>query len=187
MNEREWVQAIINTVQAEVKQHDPNLRVAAGQKLPYAYEVLSYTGEEPKGRSSIAYETDILVSEHLDKDEWKPRVIIEAKLGSITTHDAITYSQKATTHKNVHPYLRYGILIGNRQDLPGRLFRHGAYFDFMLSWVGFEPSDTELKRLAELIIDEVKASRKLEEIIFKSRDPKRQRYTYLHRPLRLRK
>ncbi|GAB4286004.1 MAG: hypothetical protein Kow0081_4020 [Candidatus Dojkabacteria bacterium] len=65
---------------------------------------------------------------------------IEAKINSVTTHDAITYSQKAQTHKNVHSYLRYGILIGNRKDyaLPGRLFRHGQHFDFMLSWKSFE-------------------------------------------------
>jgi hypothetical protein len=100
----------------------------------------------------------------------------------------ITYSQKAATHKNVHPYLRYGILLGNRKHypLPGRLFRHGAYFDFMLSWPAFEPTGVELDDLVRLIQDEVKASRDLEEIIFHSRDPKRPNYTCLHRPLRLR-
>ena len=31
----------------------------------------------------------------------KLRVIIESKINSVTTHDAITYSHKAQTHKNV--------------------------------------------------------------------------------------
>ncbi len=187
MNEKEWVESVIGLIQAKIKQREPSLRVAAGQKLPYAYEILSYTGKEPNVSSSIAYETDILVSEHLDKGEWKPRVIIEVKINSVTTHDVITYSQKAATHKNVHPYLRYGILIGNRKHypLPGRLFRHGAYFDFMLSWQSFEPSAAELDDLVNLILAEVKASRDLQEIIFRSHDPKKPHYTYLHRPLRL--
>jgi hypothetical protein len=33
------------------------------------------------------------------EEYWKPRIIIEGKLSKITTHDAITYSQKAETHK----------------------------------------------------------------------------------------
>ncbi len=46
-------------------------------------------------------------------DRWKPRVVVEAKLGKVTTNDAITYSQKASTHRAVHPYLRYGIMLGD--------------------------------------------------------------------------
>ncbi len=43
--------------------------------------------------------------------------------GSITTHDVITYSHKAATHRQVHPYLRYGILwVEENNILPGRLF-----------------------------------------------------------------
>ena len=36
----------------------------------------------------------------LSTNRWKPRVVVEAKLGSITTHDAITYNQKAATHRD---------------------------------------------------------------------------------------
>ena len=118
----------------------------------------------------------------------EPRIIIEGKLGSVTTHDAITYSQKALTHKNVHPYLRYGIILGNRKHypLPGRLFRHGAYFDFMLSWKAFEPTYIEMDWLISIIVEEVEASRNLDEILFNSRNPNRVNYTLLHRPLKLR-
>jgi hypothetical protein len=77
----------------------------------------------------------------LRENEWKPQIIIEGKLNSVTTHDTITYSQKAATHRNVHPFLRlrYVILIGNRKYFPllGRLFRHRAHFDFML-WLGIK-------------------------------------------------
>ena len=114
-------------------------------------------------------------------------MILELKIKTFTTHDAITYSQKALTHKTVHPYLRYGILLRNRTHypLPGRLFRHGAHFDFMASWVGFHPTDEELYGLADVIESEIKASRMLEESIYSSRSPNREHYTLLHRPLKL--
>ena len=105
----------------------------------------------------------------------------------MTTHDAITYSEKASTHKRVHPYLRYGIILGNRgtYPLPGRLFRHGLHFDFMASWIDFEPTENELNILTAILLDETKASRKLQKMIFESQSSSRKRYTALHRPLRL--
>lgn len=123
----------------------------------------------------------------MDDTNWKPRVVIETKLKSVTTHDAITYSQKAQAHKNVHPYLRYGILIGNRESspLPGRLFRHGQNFDFMLSWKTLHADKHEMKRLIEIINMEIQSSKTLDEILFNSRSKERDKYTALHRPLRL--
>ena len=105
----------------------------------------------------------------------------------MTTHDAITYSTKASTHKNVHPYLRYGILLGNRKHypLPGRLIRHGANFDFMASWKGYEPENLEWDRLIKVLAKEVAASEQLEEILSSSRSPNRKRYSIFHRRLEL--
>ena len=136
----------------------------------------------------MKYETDILISEVNPKTgAWIPRVIIEGKIRSINTHDAITYSCKAETHKNVHPYLRYGILIGYRKHypLPGRLFRHGTQFDFMISWMGYEASRSEWTETVRILSAEVAASRMLEEIIFHSRSRNRESFTYLHKPLLL--
>ena len=133
----------------------------------------------------IKYETDILVYELTTVTNWTPRVVIEAKISRISTHDSITYSNKAQTHKNVHPYLRYGILIGNMKNdpLPGRLFRHGQQFDFMLSWKSFDATNEEWNNLIDILRLEVKASQSLEEIIFNSRSSNRERYTVLHKPL----
>lgn len=188
MDEKEWVKSIPDKIQTDLQRKDSSLAIVVGKKLPYAYEVASYN-ETGRGKSNlIAYETDLLVFEQLTNGDWIPRLIIEAKINSVTTHDAITYSQKAFTHKNVHPYLRYGILIGNRKHypLPGRLFRHGAYFDFMLSWQSFEPSTTEFSDLINLILEEVEASRNLQEIIFNTRKSDRKRCTLLRRSLILR-
>jgi hypothetical protein len=109
----------------------------------------------------------------------------EAKLRSVTTHDAITYSQKTATHKQVHPYLRYGIFLGGLQNrpLPGRLFRHGAHFDFMISWVGLQPSGDEFSAFVTLLREEVAASRLLSEIMFNTRERARRGYSILHKPL----
>jgi hypothetical protein len=57
----------------------------------------------------------------------------------------------------------------------------------MLSFVDYEPTAVELIRLRELVRKEIDASRKLEEMIFKSRSPDRERYTFLYRPLQLEK
>lgn len=189
MNEREWVKTIIEDIENSLKPLNSNLRVTDGFRLPYTSEILNYSDDKPEQQNFIVYETDILIYEQIDESRWKPRIIVEAKINSVTTHDAITYSQKAQTHKNVHPYLRYGILIGNRKDypLPGRLFRHGQQFDFMLSWKSFEGEKSEWDTLIEILKSEYEASLTLDEIIFNSRSRDRKKFTSLHRPLKLKK
>ena len=91
------------------------------------------------------------------------------------------------TPKAVHPYLRYGIMLGNRQHhpLPGRLYRHGAQFDFMISFCGTEPTNDELTLFVKLLKAEVSASKTLEKILYESRRRARDHYTLLHRQLRV--
>lgn len=126
-------------------------------KVPYAQEVLSYNSDfERDEESTMDFETDLLVYEKADI--IKPHIIIESKINSITTHDAITYIYKAQTHKNVTPYIRYGIMLGNRKHypLPGRLFRHGTNFDFMISFKDFILSEDERITFIDLIQKELK-------------------------------
>jgi hypothetical protein len=148
---------------------------------------MKYQGNDPDISMLSRYETDIMISEILSEEEWIPRVIIECKLNSVTTHDAITYSKKASTHKNVHPYLRYGILMGHRRHypLPGRLIRHGANFDFMASWKDYKPENLEWDNLLKVLNREVMASGQLEEILSSSRSKDRKHYSILHRRLEL--
>ena len=187
MNEKEWARLVASHVSQKLRQKELSLVVSCGTKLSYAHEIREYSDNESPLDNTVGYETDLLVAEKFGASRWKPRVVIETKLRSVTTHDAITYSEKASTHKKVHPYLRYGILVGGREHypLPGRLFRHGVYFDFMLSLVALEPSPSELKLLVELLIDEVEASRNLEDILYTSRSRNRKKYTLLHKPIRL--
>ncbi|MBA7498187.1 hypothetical protein ES704_00922 [subsurface metagenome] len=187
MTEKEWMEDVKKRLEQEESFLKKKIFFSTGKRVPYSFEVLSYLNDKPDDRNIIKYETDLLVYQKIDNEKWKPRIIIEGKINSVTTHDAITYSQKASTHKNVHPYLRYGILLGNRKHypLPGRLFRHGAYFDFMLSWKAYKPAEDEWKNFLDIINSEIEYSKKLEEILFHSRSKNRKRYTILHRPLYL--
>jgi hypothetical protein len=129
----------------------------------------------------MGYQTDILVRDDLGNGLWVPRVVIECKLASVTTHDALTYSAKADTHKQVHPYLRYGILIANHDEkgVPRRLFRHGAHFDFMAAWKAKDPSDEEWEGLIEVLREEIKTSRRIEEFV----SQRSSAYSLVHRRL----
>lgn len=188
MNEKEWAASVLEAIAKYFSEYHPALSIRQGSQLPYASEILLYDGKKAIEHNEPSYETDLLVVENISARQWKPRVVIEVKFASITTHDAITYSEKAFTHKRVHPYLRYGILLGDRKHypLPGRLFRHGLYFDFMLSWAGEIGTSQEFNDLTEIILAEVEASRSLEEILYNSRSASRNKYSVLHRPLVLR-
>jgi hypothetical protein len=188
MGEKEWVKTIIEDIELELRLTNDNIRVEAGRRLTYANEILEYNdNNQPENHESKGFETDVLVFEKVNENVWKPRVVIETKVGSVTTHDAITYSQKAFMHKNVHPYLRYGILISYRENypLPGRLFRNGGYFDFMISWKDYYSDDHEREKFFQIINSEIEASKMLEEIIYNSRKKNREKFTVLHRPLKL--
>jgi hypothetical protein len=188
MTEKEWVALVVTHLEPLLAADDSTLRLEQGKRLAYAEEIITYRGQSAHARHTTLYETDLLISERLSDTDWVPRVVIEAKINAVTTHDAITYSHKAALHKAVHPYLRYGIILGHRGHfpLPGRLFRHGAHFDFMCSLVDFEPTPNELETLRAVILDEVRAGQALQEMIFDSRRPGRKHYTFLHRPLMVR-
>jgi hypothetical protein len=55
----------------------------------------------------------------------------------------------------------------------------------MASWVSYEPTPTEIKDLLAILLDEVEASRHLEEMLYQSRSSNRKRYVVFHKPLRL--
>jgi hypothetical protein len=188
MTEREWVSALQPRLQAKLQccnEGDWQIRVGAGDNLRYSCEILSYNEDDPAQYHDSKYETDLLLWDHRLDKERVPRVVIECKLGGVTTHDALTYSAKAATHKHVHPYLRYGILVGKYggTSLPGRLIRHGAYFDFMMVWEAEEPSDLEWKELTSILAEEVRASRTLLSLLTDSRSRGRKAYRLLHRRL----
>ena len=186
MRETEWVEFVADAVRGGIAGSDQSLKIETQLKLPYGYEIRAYRQEREPESETIEFATDFIVVENLDGG-WKPRVVVEAKVGSVTTHDAITYSQKAANHRAVFPYLRYGIMIGNRQHypLPGRLYRHGTQFDFMISFQRYEPSPREIEAFRGVLMAEVEASQALERMIYESRRRDRDHHTLFHRRLDL--
>ena len=169
MKENDWTRSICKILQTE--DLGENIYVEVFRKLPYAFEVKSFSEDwMVKEQDETLFETDMLIYEK-QEERIIPRVIIESKVETITTHDAITYSHKASTHKNVIPFVRYGIMCGNRETypLPGRLFRHGTNFDFLFSFVGYEPTAFEKETFIEMIKKEILYSQQFEEILSNSR------------------
>jgi hypothetical protein len=169
--ERDWVEAVKKDIEVALKQQA--IIVVTGFRLPYAFQVASYRGksdelatDDPEPMRN-EYQTDLLVAERLEGSKsWIPRVVIEFKFGSVTTHDALTYSAKAATHKNVHPYLRYGFVIGAYEgQVPIRLIRHGQSFDFMVTLASTKLTTRDRNRLIQLIHEEVEASRTISRVL----------------------
>lgn len=183
MNEYEWTERISKKLKTFLKPH--GLFVDTLRKIPYSQEIIGYSEEwEPEYMEPTRFETDMVIYEKVD-ESIIPRVIVEAKISKVSTHDAITYSYKAEKHKTINPYLRYGIMLGDRNQypLPGRLFRHGTNFDFMFSFVGTKPTATEWESFTEMLLKEVEYSRTMEEMLHDSRSKDRKHYYMLQKQL----
>lgn len=138
-------------------------RISEHENLLYSVVVDSSTGTYhppladgcgglPDGKKFYAFQTDILVL----KSGHSPRVALELKWssnprkslheapGGYGTHDVITYSAKATRHKQIYPYLRYGFVLGNQAALGQKFFVHNSGFDFALA---IRADDGRLRRL----------------------------------------
>ena len=187
MKENDWTKSICELLQKQDLGN--NIYIDVLKKIPYAFEISSFDEDweiETQNFSKASFETDMVVYE---KSNGKiiPRVIIEAKVRRLTTHDAITYSHKAMCHKNVIPFIRYGIMLGARKTypLPGRLFRHGTNFDFIFSFVDYSPSDLEVDKFVEMVKKEITYSRQIEEILFNSKSHNKKRYYMLQKEFHL--
>jgi hypothetical protein len=114
------------------------------------------TVTHPK-RGQLAFQTDILV-----KKGNLPLVVIELKVRGFSTHDVLTYSTKAIKHKEVYPYLRYGLVIGEKTKIEKRFFTHNTGFDFA---VAIDNIKNRIDELAEIIRTQLRASEEMLEIL----------------------
>jgi hypothetical protein len=96
---------------------------------------VDYETGDPKRGGGKGFQQDILICEDraLRQEHVVPRVVIEVKFQSVTTHDTIVYSEKARRVRNIYPYVRYGLLLGGLKTIPGRVLRLGQNFDFILA------------------------------------------------------
>lgn len=146
----------------------PPLSIKRGAVLLYQVTVdnrleLQVNPKSPK-RGQFAFQTDLCVFENISDDLTIPRVVLEFK-ANLTTHDVLTYSAKARKHKQVYPYLRYGLVIGNESTVPGRFFTHNESLDFCVAAASYKKNRLH-ELFAKLLREEVAASRELEKIAF---------------------
>lgn len=152
---------------------DSQYRVQRGAVLLYRITVDDQLAVRVDARKPVrgnsAFETDLCVFEkRAARGDCNgeailiPRVVLEFKT-SITTHDVLTYSAKAKRHKQIYPYLRYGIVSSSHKEVPGRFFTHNESLDFCAS-VADLPA-TELSGFfGRLLSSELAYSNRLEDI-----------------------
>lgn len=165
MAEDPFVQEAFTTVGRLLKEP---LRVERGAALLYEVTVnasLEVTVDPRYPRRGIsAFQTDLCVFDAVSADASIPRVVLECK-GNLTTHDVLTYSAKARRHKQIYPYLRYGLLLSKNDRVPSRFYRHNEALDFCIAVGGLAGRSTG-HAISRLIRSEIAASRALEEIAF---------------------
>jgi hypothetical protein len=161
-------------LEAAHKALEPPLVIKRGAALLYQVTVdnrlvLTVDPKKPM-RGESAFQTDLCVFEEKSPDVVIPRVVLEFKT-SITTHDVLTYSAKARKHKQVYPYLRYGVVMSKDATVPGRLFVHNESLDFAAALQTL-PTEELPRFFIRLLAAEVAASKQLEQIAFGALRPR---------------
>ena len=163
MSEKDFVKLL----QAKLEKGLKECSVVVGESLFYKI-IVDENGEfhpsnpkEPK-RGNLAFQTDLLI-----KEGNLPLIVVEAKVGEVQTHDVLTYSTKAVRHKEIYPYLRYGLVVWGRDYIPNKFFTHNVGFDFALAI----NDEKKLLRFIELINTQIKSAESLLEILKKENKP----------------
>lgn len=122
-------------------------------------------------RGQLAFQTDLMIKRKLRVVyplTGIPLVVIEVKFGSFTTHDILTYSAKATRHKEIYPYLRYGLVVGEARKIDKRFFTHNSGFDFALA---IEKTEN-LSEVTEIVKQQLQAAEQMLKV-FQGKEVKR--------------
>jgi hypothetical protein len=140
-----------------------NLLIKRGASILYKVTVdnemnLTVDPKRPR-RGQSAFQTDLCVFEEKGEGIEVPRVVIEFK-PDVSTHDILIYSTKAGRHKQVYPYLRYGLLIARCESIPKKVFTHNEFLDFVVC-AGGVPNARLHQLFENLLKKEVEASRVL--------------------------
>jgi hypothetical protein len=133
-------------------------------KVSDSLEIMDPERVKHPARGTSAFQTDLCVFETLKSGARLPRVVVEFKT-RVTTHDILTYSAKATRHKRIYPYLRYGLIASMESIVPGRAFTHNEALDFVFASSGLSKAGFADQFLA-LLNAEVAASRLLQRISY---------------------
>lgn len=117
-------------------------------------------------RGQFAFQIDVLIGIRKFR-ALVPLVAMELKYDDYTTHDLITYSSKASRHKAIYPYLRYGFLVlGKRETLTRKFLTHNEGIDFAMAFTSLRARE---KELIKMIQDQIKIAERMIEILEKNR------------------
>ncbi len=155
-----------NDCNKDCRPHFKGYDVKTGKSLLYKIEIdpagkVSHNDQEGVRRGQYAFQTDLLIS-----TESIPLVAIELKSGSFSSHDVITYSSKASRHKQVYPYLRYGFVVFGVEMLGRRFVTHNEAFDFAIA----VPDERSVEpALIPLVKSQIESSERLIEMLRSNR------------------
>lgn len=166
MNESDFRQILQTKLHEGLKDCEVNVKsninliykVIINKKFKFEPE----TPESPR-RGHFAFQTDLLITS--SKEDELPLVVIETKYPSFSTHDVMTYSIKAQKHKEIYPYLRYGLVVGKQNKIHNRFFVHNHGFDFAYALNNFDRNS--IKELVQLVKQQINNANLLLDILKK--------------------
>lgn len=172
--EDQWTLSICELLKKELD--NDKYECVCFERVPYSVTINGYK-DNKEDISLMKYEVDLLIKEKRDNYSI-PRLIIESKYKKITTHDVITYSNKAKAHKKLYNGLRYGIMVGNsnEKNINSRLINHGDDFDFMFIFDAERPNDKEWNVFLDIVKRNLESADEIENVFNDGRKKDKKRY-----------
>jgi len=171
-NEKLFVEKFIKAINSRLDKS--KFELIEGRNLFYELTVnreqeLQLGKIEDQIRGKSAYQTDVIVFEKKIRKDF-PLIVFEFKQNP-STHDIIVYSTKARKHKQIYPWLRYGMLICGTDNIPIRKFiKHNEFLDFCFSvrrmFEDEKIDDVEAEKIINFIQSEITIAKTLESICF---------------------
>jgi len=162
MNESEFREKLKENIQRKLGEDKYEIKMA--ENLIYKIIINENLQFEPNKsrnpkRGRYAFQTDLLI---IRKDGQLPLVVIETKYGGFSTHDVLTYSTKAQKHKEIYPYLRYGLVVGGTNKITNKFFVHNIGFDFAIALEKID--DRTINELIDIVRCQIKNAESILEI-----------------------
>lgn len=172
--ENAWTERISELLKKELDSN--KYEITCFERVPYSVNIKGYE-DNKEVLEVMKYEVDLLIKEKIDS-YYIPRLIIESKYRKITTHDVITYNNKAKAHKSLYSGLRYGLMIGNddEKNISPRIIDHSSEFDFMFAFSSDMPNNDEWNIFVDIVKRNLETSNKLGNIISDRRKKDKKRY-----------
>lgn len=169
------VKRFVDSIRPQIEEF--GYKITTQVNLPYAIfcdriDKTSRAIGDSKGKK--VYAVDVLIYREVNDGEKNPLVVIEGKIISHSSHDAITYSEKARQHKTVFPHLRYGFIVLKARDNEFKLRYHlhsGFDFEEIFPEAEGENSEQHDARVANFIRqleEQIKIAERRHKIFFRS-------------------